>query len=145
MKYLVVVKALFINLLILIVYNSFSQSASSKTWKWPDSLDATIAAPASHTIIYEDSNTRILYVRVNPGATEPIHTHKWRSVAWAISSTPFTLYQYDVDKNNRLVIVDSFTNTLPLNKSNAWPPEQPHAIKNIGKDTLKLYRVEFKH
>lgn len=120
-------------------------SVDTSKWNWPDSLDAVKAAPASHKIIFENDSVRILYVTINPGATEPIHTHKWRSVAWCAHSAPFTLYQYDLDKNHKLVIVDSFTNTkMSLNKKNVWAPESPHAIKNLGKDTLVLYRCEFK-
>ena len=113
-------------------------------WTWADSLDAIKAAPLSHKVIYEDSNVRILYVTVNPGMLEPIHTHKWRSLTWAVKNPPFTLYHYKVE-NNRLLISDSFTAQLPINKVNVWGPEAPHSIRNTGTDTLALYRIEFKH
>lgn len=113
-------------------------------WNWADSLDAIKAAPLSHKIIYEDSSVRILYVTVNPGTLEPVHTHKWRSLAWAVKNPPFTLYHYRM-ANNRLLISDSFTAQLPINKVNAWEPESPHSIRNTGIDTLVLYRIEFKH
>jgi len=113
-------------------------------WTWPDSLDAVVAAPHSHGIIYEDEKVRILNVTVAPGQTEPIHTHKWRSVAWAARSPAFTLYHYARGANNQLIQTDSFTARLPLNKANNWAPEAPHAVRNIGLDTLVLYRVEFK-
>jgi len=118
--------------------------AIAVNWAWPESLDAIKAAPLSHKILYEDSNTRILYVTVNPGALEPVHTHRWKSLAWAVKNPPFTLYHYKID-HNRLLVGDSFTTQLPINKVNAWGPEQPHSIRNNGKDTLILYRIEFKH
>jgi len=123
---------------------STSTTDSSK-WTWPDSLDAVVAAPHSHGIIYEDEKVRILHVTVAPGQIEPIHSHRWRSVAWANRSPSFTLYHYALDKDNRLVGTDSFNARLPLNTANKWGPEAPHAIRNTGKDSLVLYRVEFKN
>ncbi|MFT3827963.1 MAG: hypothetical protein QM731_28860 [Chitinophagaceae bacterium] len=113
-------------------------------WTWPDSLDAIKAAPLSHTILYEDDSVRILNVTVLPGQTEPIHAHRWRSVAWAVHSTPFTLFHYGLDNKNKLVKQDSFNAVLPINIANKWAPEFPHSIRNTGNDTLVLYRVELK-
>ncbi|HVU55253.1 MAG TPA: hypothetical protein VHD83_09370 [Puia sp.] len=121
------------------------KNTDSTKWPWPDSLDAVKAAPLSHGIIYEDDKVRILHVTVNPGQLEPVHTHQWRSVAWAAHSAPFTLYHYDLDKDRKLSRTDSFTAQLPLNKANKWAPETPHAIRNQSTDTLVLYRVEFKN
>ena len=114
-------------------------------WPWPDSLDAVVAAPHSHGIIYEDERVRILHVTVAPGQTEPIHSHKWRSVSWAVRSPSFTLYHYALAPDNKLVRTDSFNARLPLNIANKWAPEAPHAVKNTGQDSLVLYRVEFKN
>ena len=119
-------------------------TADSSKWTWPDSLDAVVAAPRSHGIIYEDDTVRILSVTVAPGQIEPVHSHRWRSVAWANRSPNFTVYHYALDKENRLVRTDSFNAKLPLNVANKWGPEAPHAIRNTGKDSLILYRVEFK-
>jgi len=123
--------------------NDSTETKNDVNWKWPDSLDAVVAALASHTVIFEDSIVRILKVTVNPGEREPIHAHQWRSLVWASKSSPFTLYAFDVDKD-KLVLKDSFSTKLELNKVNNWNPEEPHSIKNLGKDTLLLYRVEFK-
>ncbi len=138
-------------LLVFVIMNFFNtkeiksiDTTVTTKWIWADSLDAIEAAPLSHKIIYEDSAVRILYVTVNPGTLEPVHTHKWKSLAWAIKSPPFTLYHYKLE-NNRLLISDSFTAQLPINKVNVWEPESPHSIRNTGMDTLALYRIEFKH
>ena len=107
-----------------------NDNITTAKWTWPDSLDAIKAAPLSHKIIYEDSSIRILYVTVNPGTLEPVHTHKWRSLAWAVKNPPFTLYHYKI-KNNRLLISDSFTAELPINKVNVWEPD-----RHIQSETL---------
>jgi quercetin dioxygenase-like cupin family protein len=124
--------------------NATAAKADTAKWTWPDSLDAVIAAPQSHGIIYEDEKVRILHVTVAPGQTEPIHAHKWRSIAWATQSPSFTLYHYALGQDNHLVRTDSFNAQLALNTANKWAPETPHAIRNRGQDSLVLYRVEFK-
>ena len=121
-----------------------TSGADSMKWPWPDSLDAIVAAPHSHQIIYEDKQVRILHVTVAPGQTEPVHSHKWRSIAWASQSPTFTLYHYVSGADKKLTKTDSFSAQLPLNTANKWDPEAPHAVRNTGKDTLVLYRVEFK-
>jgi len=47
-----------------------------------DDLDAMIAAPGFHSVLFENGQVRVLEGRVPPGAVVPIHTHRW-----AVSST----------------------------------------------------------
>jgi hypothetical protein len=54
------------------------------------------------------------------------------------------LYHSALDQDKQLVKTDSFKAQLALNTSNKWAPETPHAIRNMGKDSLVLYRVDFK-
>jgi hypothetical protein len=63
-----------------------------ETWSWPDTMDATVAAPESHRVLYEDDRTRVLEVVIPPGVREPEHTHarprtstKWRTTPTASS------------------------------------------------------------
>ena len=49
-------------------------------WPWPDDLDACIAAPASHHVLFENDAVRVLEVIIEPGTREPIHTHRAPSV-----------------------------------------------------------------
>lgn len=60
--------------------NTFDSSLSSEKWAWPDSLDALKAAPDNHKVVYEDDNVRILAVILDGKKSEPIHTHKWKSI-----------------------------------------------------------------
>jgi hypothetical protein len=50
------------------------------TWEHPDELDAVVAAPTSHRIVFENEDVRVLEVTVAPGVHEPEHTHRWPSV-----------------------------------------------------------------
>jgi hypothetical protein len=49
-------------------------------WPWPDDLDACIAAPASHHVLFENDAVRVLEVIIEPGPREPLHTHRAPSV-----------------------------------------------------------------
>ena len=49
-------------------------------WPWPDDLDACIAAPASHHVLFENDAVRVLEVISEPGTREPRHTHRAPSV-----------------------------------------------------------------
>lgn len=53
-------------------------------WPWPDDLDAMVAAPEFHAVLLEDDRVRVLDGRVPPGATVPVHTHRWgaSSTSW---------------------------------------------------------------
>jgi len=47
---------------------------------WDPTLDAMVAAPRHHRLLYEDDNIRVLSVSIEPGETEPVHHHRWPSV-----------------------------------------------------------------
>ncbi|RZJ85044.1 MAG: hypothetical protein EOO20_20490, partial [Chryseobacterium sp.] len=81
-------------------------SAQAK-WKWPDSLDAMVAAPKNHRLVYEDSNVRVLMVALDSKKSEPIHTHKWNSIMWiAKPIVPCQINNYK-KVNGKLVKTDS--------------------------------------
>jgi quercetin dioxygenase-like cupin family protein len=46
-------------------------------WPWPDRLDAVLAAPRHHRVVFENDRVRVLDTRIAPGDTVPIHTHRW--------------------------------------------------------------------
>jgi hypothetical protein len=56
-------------------------------WPWPDDLDAMIAAPEFHTVLFEDDRVRVLDGRVPPGATVPVHTHRWGAVLYILATS----------------------------------------------------------
>jgi hypothetical protein len=53
---------------------------TNQPWPWPPELDALLAAPASHRVLLENSQVRVLDVVIEPGAREPEHTHQAPSV-----------------------------------------------------------------
>ena len=46
-------------------------------WSWPDDLDALIAVPENHTLLYENESVRVLDTRIGAERTTPVHTHCW--------------------------------------------------------------------
>lgn len=47
---------------------------------WDAGLDAVIAAPANHKVIFENDRLRVLEVTLHPDEEEPVHHHRWPSV-----------------------------------------------------------------
>ena len=48
--------------------------------EWPPHLDALVAAPANHRLLFEDAGVRVLEVTVAPGERENLHHHRWPSI-----------------------------------------------------------------
>ena len=54
---------------------------TQQPWPWPDTMDALLAAPASHHVLLDNGRARVLEVVIEPGgACEPEHTHPAPSV-----------------------------------------------------------------
>jgi hypothetical protein len=47
---------------------------------WDPNLDAVIAAPANHKVLFENERLRVLEVILEPNEEEPTHYHRWPSV-----------------------------------------------------------------
>ena len=47
---------------------------------WDPALDAVIAAPANHKVLFENERLRVLEVILDPDEEEPVHHHRWPSV-----------------------------------------------------------------
>lgn len=112
------------------------------TWRWPDSLDAIVAAPDSHRVVFENDRTRVLEVLIEPGRREPTHTHHWPSVMLV-----------DRPARIRYYTGDTLTYTSPEQPAPAesgprmsWlDPEGPHSVENIDDHLYGAFRIEFKH
>lgn len=48
--------------------------------QWDPNLDAVIAAPANHKVLFENDRLRVLEVILQPDEEEPTHHHRWPSV-----------------------------------------------------------------
>lgn len=120
--------------------------STNKKWKWPESLDALKAAQDNHKVVYEDDNVRILAVMLDGKKSEPIHTHKWKSVMWiAKPIVPCQINNYKMNENGKLVKSDSLLiKNMPINMGQLIDPEEPTSITNLSSENGVAYRVEFK-
>jgi hypothetical protein len=110
-------------------------------WPWPDDLDAMIAAPGFHTVLFEDSRVRVLDGRVPPGATVPVHTHRWGGVLYILATSDFV--RRDPDGN---VLADTrVSNSPPILGTAVWgAPLTPHSLENVGSKEFRTLTVEMK-
>jgi len=63
---------------------------SEQNWPWPESLDALVAAPDHHAILFENEEARVIRTRALPGHMVPLHTHRWPCVLFILSCLPYS-------------------------------------------------------
>ena len=56
---------------------------------WPDELDALVAAPLHHDLLFENEAVRVLDARILPGHTVPLHTHRWPCATYILAWSDF--------------------------------------------------------
>lgn len=110
-------------------------------WPWPEELDALIAAPGNHTLLFENDLVRVLDTRIEPGDMTPIHTHCWPGVFYVQSWSDFI--RRDGDGN---IMADS-----RKIKALATPPTTlwldallPHTLENVGDKVIWGISFELK-
>jgi hypothetical protein len=54
--------------------------ADLHTSTWDPALDAVIADPKHHKVLFESERLRVLDVTLEPNDEEPVHHHRWPSV-----------------------------------------------------------------
>ena len=108
---------------------------------WPEGLDALIASPENHTLMFENDKVRVLDTHIPPGETTKIHTHRWPGVLYILSWSQIVRYD---DKGN--VIYDSRKDASVPDPSTArWSPQlPPHRLENVGTTHFHLINVELK-
>ncbi len=107
-------------------------------------FDAVAAAPKSHRILFEDDKVRVLRVEVMPGATEPVHDHRWPSIMYFERPQPITYIEYKL-VDGRPVETQRFdAHALTVGQTVRGAPEGLHAVKNRGTAPFVAMRVEFK-
>ena len=66
-----------------------TMKTAQEAWDWPEELDAIIAAPRHHTLLFENDAVRVLDTRIAPGETVPLHTHRWPSALYLVNWSDF--------------------------------------------------------
>lgn len=112
-----------------------------ESWEWPDGLDALVAAPDHHTLLFENDDVRVLDARVPSGEVVPVHTHRWPGVLYIIRTGHFVRRNPDGE-----VLVDSRASGIVLHPGTAvWTPAvPPHTLENADTAEIHMIAVELK-
>jgi hypothetical protein len=112
-----------------------------QAWSWPESLDALVAAPETHRLLFENEAVRVLETRISPGETTALHTHRWPGVLYVLSFGHFV--RRDADG---AVLVDSReAGALPQPGTALWSPAfPPHTLENVDATEIHLIGCELK-
>jgi quercetin dioxygenase-like cupin family protein len=103
-------------------------------------LDAMIAAPDHHGVLFENERVRVLDTRVQPGERTAVHAHEWPAALYVLSWSDFI--RRDGDGN---VLVDSRDRPGAAPGAGFWiEPLPPHSVENVGSADLHIIAVEVK-
>lgn len=120
--------------------NGDAMQAGQIDQDWPEELDALVAAPKHHALLFENEVVRVLDTRIAPGETVPLHTHRWPSALYVMSWSDFVRRD-----SVGAIVVDSRAGNMPPEGSALWsPPLPPHTLENVGTSELRAISVEVK-
>jgi hypothetical protein len=118
-----------------------ARTPNAPPWSWPDSLDAVVAAPRHHKLLLENERVRLLEVRIPPGETVPVHTHRWPSAIYVAKQSDFIRR----DQEGNLLFDSRAAGPPPDQPFVQWsPPLPPHSVENIGNREILLITTELK-
>lgn len=118
-----------------------SQPTPSSRPQWPAHLDALIAAPRHHTLMFENDLVRVLETKVPPGETTAVHTHCWPATLYVVSASDFVRR----DDNDNVLLDTRITGAKGKSGDAAWsPPLGPHTLENVGTTLIHVINVELK-
>jgi hypothetical protein len=110
-------------------------------WDWSDELDALVAAPAHHTLLFENERVRVLETRIPAGETTAVQTHRWPNVQYVVSSPDFIRR----DGKGAVLLDTRSAERRAEPPATLWSePLPPHSIENVGETDLRVILVELK-
>jgi hypothetical protein len=121
--------------------NKPDMTVASERWPWPSSLDALIAAPQHHRLLYENARVRVLEVRIPRGETVPVHTHNWPAVLHLQSWSEYVRR----NQAGKITFDSRKAGPPPKIPSVVWcEPLPPHSVENIGEAEMLVISIELK-
>jgi hypothetical protein len=110
-------------------------------WPWADSLDALIAAPHVHALVFENECVRVLRTRIGPGVKVPLHTHRWPCVMFIFSWSDMIRR----DEKGEVTFDTRKVAEAPKLNAPTWQePLPPHSVENVGETEFHIMQVEIK-
>lgn len=117
------------------------QMTNSEEWPWPDDLDALIAAPQHHKLLFENDFVRVLDTCIPPNETTQVHTHRYPASIYILSWSDFIR----LDDKGAVIFDSRMLAKAPMPGSAGWTESfAPHALQNIGTQDLHVISVEQK-
>jgi predicted metal-dependent enzyme (double-stranded beta helix superfamily) len=119
--------------------NVAPKGPASSVWPWPDALDASVATPSHHTLLFESARVRVRDTRIAPGEMVPVHTHRWSSVLHVLGWGDCV--RRDV---NDVVLVDTHAvGSISEPRTVLWSASpSPHSLANVGQSAIHVISVE---
>jgi len=116
-------------------------TAMKRPWIWPDSLDALVAAPGIHSVLFENERVRVVYTRIPSGQSTPLHTHRWPSALFFLTWSDFVRF----DPQGNVTMDTRHLAERPALNSRLWQePLAPHSVKNVGRADITTVQIEIK-
>ncbi|MBV4357596.1 cupin domain-containing protein [Pinibacter aurantiacus] len=114
---------------------------SRDPWPYPDSLDALIAAPQHHKLLFENEFVRVLDTLIPPGETTAIHTHRYPASTYILSWSDFVRFD---DNGNVMLDTRTLAKKPGPGAANWVEALPPHALQNVGTQDMHVISVEQK-
>ena|SRR2546430_8962875 len=109
---------------------------------WPEHLDALVAAPAHHTLLYENDAVRVLDTRIKAGDRTPVHTHCWPAALYILRWSSFVRR----DAVGETILDSRLVPSLTTSPQARWSEAlAPHSLENVGTTDLHVISLEMKH
>lgn len=120
---------------------SAANDQANQAWQWAKSLDALIAAPGNHELLFENERVRVLDTRIAPGETTPVHTHRWPGAFYVLSWSHFIRY----DDQGNIMLDSRQVDSLATPPAVLWLGSlPPHTLQNVGDVEIRGISVELK-
>src|SRR6185503_9242443 len=101
-------------------------------------LDAMIAAPDHHEVLFENERVRVLDTRLPARQRTPVHSHEWPAALYVLSWSDFVRRD-----EQGAILVDSRERPAPSIGTGLWiEPLPPHSVENVGSADLHIIAVE---
>jgi hypothetical protein len=125
----------------LVTYGLQMDNPTTQPWPWPETLDAMVAAPGFHTVLFEDERVRVLDGIVKPGELVPVHTHRWAGVLYILGTSDFVRR----DPVGTVLVDTRVSHSTPRLGVASWAmPLTPHTFENVGTSDFHTLTVEMK-
>lgn len=109
--------------------------------EWDDSLDALVAAPEHHTLLWENEKVRVIETHIPAGERTKVHTHRWAGVLRVVSWSHFIRR----DDQDNILVESQKVEALQHPAEYMWGAALlPHSLENIGDRELRIVAVELK-